>query len=509
MPPRPPTSPWTSIVVPFPDAPPPLEAFRRLRHRPRVAFRWAAGGPADLARWSFLASDPVERRSSVRGGTRGRSDPFGALAARAPRAVLRVGPRIPFAGGWFGSFGYELRSAVEATPPSRPAPDGFPALSFARYDAVLAWEHPTGRAWLAGTAPTRRGARAAIARLRERLGAAPRPAETEAPPGGGDAVLACLPPARYRRLVAEVQRRIRRGDLFQANLSQRFEGTTSLPAATLFERVVRRSPVPFATYLDVGGGRAILCASPERFLALHGDRAETRPMKGTRPRGADRAGDRLRRRELEASEKDRAELAMIVDLSRNDLGRVCRPGSVRVEKARRLERYATVHQAVGVVTGRLARGRTGLDLVRAAFPPGSVTGAPKVEAMVAIDALEAQGRGPYCGAIGWIDEGGDLDLAVAIRTICVSGGRLSYRVGGGITLGSDPEEERVETLDKGRALAEAVLGVGLGAREEIAFARSRGGQAPRKPARRAVPSGPPFEAVTESPIPSQPLGGRP
>ncbi len=467
MPPRPPPPPLVAVVIPLPRAPGPLEAFRRLGRRPHVAFRWAAGGPPDLARWSFLASDPTERLSLSRPfgptGPEGRRtrDPWDALAARWPSVVTRIGPRLPFAGGWIGSFGYELRELLEPLPPPRTAPDGFPALSFARYDAVLAWEHPSGRAWLAGTGATRLEARAAIARLRARLRARPGPASrTVASPR--DAVRACVGPARYRSLVRDVQRRIRRGDLFQANLSQRFEGTTSLDPATLFERVVARSPVPFATFLDLGRGRAILSASPERFLALRGDRAETRPMKGTRPRGVDPRADRARRRELEASEKDRAELAMIVDLSRNDLGRTCRPGTVRVATARRLERYATVHQAVGVVTGRLAPGRSGLDLVRAAFPPGSVTGAPKVEAMVAIDELEGAGRGPYCGAVGWLDEGGDLDLAVAIRTICVAGRRVSWRVGGGITLGSDPEAERVETLDKGRALSEAVLCVPSG-----------------------------------------------
>jgi para-aminobenzoate synthetase component 1 len=179
-------------------------------------------------------------------------------------------------------------------------PDGFPALSLARYDAVLAWEHPSGRAFLAGTGATRSAARAAIARLRGRLRA--RPDRAAAPSARREAMRACVTPVRYRRLVAEVQRRIRRGDLFQANLSQRFEGTTSVPAATLFERVVARSPVPFATYLDLGAGRAILSASPERFLAVRGDRAETRPMKGTRPRGGDPRADGRRRRELETSE---------------------------------------------------------------------------------------------------------------------------------------------------------------------------------------------------------------
>lgn len=181
-------------------------------------------------------------------------------------------------------------------------------------------------------------------------------------------------------------------------------------------------------------------------------------MKGTRPRGHTPAEDRRLREELEASEKDRAELAMIVDLSRNDLARVCRPGSVRVAVARRLLRFARVHQAIAVVRGRLRSGLDRVDAILAAFPPGSVTGAPKVRAMELIDELEGEGRGPYCGALGWMDDAGDMDLSVAIRTLLVAGARASYRVGGGITLRSDPREEWRETVDKGRGLFAALAG---------------------------------------------------
>jgi para-aminobenzoate synthetase component 1 len=262
--------------------------------------------------------------------------------------------------------------------------------------------------------------------------------------------------------VAEIRRRIRAGDLFQANLSQRFEARLAQSPTDLFVRLADLSRAPFLTYVDLGRGRLVLSASPERFLRLAGSLAETRPMKGTRPRGGTPAEDRRLRAALAASVKDRAELAMIVDLSRNDLGRVCRPGTVRVRAARRIESYPTVHQAVGIVTGRLERGRTGVDLIRAAFPPGSVTGAPKVEALRVIDRLEGEGRGPYCGALGWLDEGGDVDLSVAIRTLCVAGRRVSFRVGGGVTRMSDPEAERVETVDKAAVLVAALAGARRG-----------------------------------------------
>jgi para-aminobenzoate synthetase component 1 len=257
-----------------------------------------------------------------------------------------------------------------------------------------------------------------------------------------------------------VRARIARGDLFQANVSQRFDGRLEGSPLALFRRLAAASPTPFLGYHDLGGGRFVLSASPERFLARRGDRVETRPMKGTRPRGRTAGEDRALARALRESEKERAELAMIVDLSRNDLARVCRAGTVRVETARRLERWATVHQATATVSGRLRADASGADLLRACFPPGSVTGAPKVEAMCAIDALEGEARGPYCGAVGWLDAGGDLDLAVAIRTVCTAGRRVTWRVGGGVTWPSEPAAEHAETLAKGRAISAAVAGAG-------------------------------------------------
>jgi para-aminobenzoate synthetase component 1 len=445
-----------SLVRPWPDAPAPLDALAVVGDDAPVFLRLCAGGPRDLSRWSFLGIDPVDV-ATVHGPPRG--DAWALAARRWPARVSRAGPRLPFAGGFAGTLGYEARSAVERIPPPRRPPEGFPCVHLARYEAVVAWDRVTGRAYLASTARTRSLAVAAIARLRARVARARRGAGVASPSAAGAARLrAAVTGAAYRRRVASVRERVLRGDLFQANVSQRFDATWNGTPVDLFVRLARASHAPFSTFLALGGGRHVLSASPERFLALEGRRAQTRPMKGTRPRGATPAEDRRLRRALEASEKERAELAMIVDLARNDLGRSCAPGTVRVRTARRIEAYPTVFQAVAVVEGELEPGRTGIDLVRGAFPPGSVTGAPKVEAMRAIDALEGEARGPYCGAIGWFDEGGDLDLAVAIRTLSLAKGRVTFRVGGGVTLLSDPEEERRETVDKAAALV-AALGV--------------------------------------------------
>lgn len=438
--------------------PEPLALLRALEGRPGTFLRLVRGPSATEAGWSYLAladGPPLCVRRVLAGGR--LAD---LLTRLRPSPAARHGPAMPFAGGWFGFLGYEARSGVEHTPPPRTPPLGFPVLWLAPTRAVLGWEPGTGRAVVSGIGTTRRRARAAGARwlehaLRAATAERPLPARRR-----GHEPVARLTPAAYQRAVARVRRHVRDGDLFQANLSQRFDARVDDDPVSLFERLVESQPAPYLTYLALPGRRTILSASPERFLAVQGRHVTTEPMKGTRPRGATPAADRARRSALAGSEKDRAELAMIVDLSRNDLARVCSPGTVRVAAARRLVPFARVHQAVGVVEGTLAPGRDRVDLLAAAFPPGSVTGAPKVRALEVIDALEGEGRGPYCGALGWFDVAGDMDLSVAIRTLLVHGTHAQYRVGGGITLRSDPRAERVETLVKGRGLAAALQGLG-------------------------------------------------
>jgi para-aminobenzoate synthetase component 1 len=256
---------------------------------------------------------------------------------------------------------------------------------------------------------------------------------------------------------------IEAGDIYQANITQRFQA--SLPAGfgreassrlALYDALRRRNPATFAAFIDLGEA-AILSSSPERFLKVAQKRIETRPIKGTRPRGANAAEDAALARQLLASEKDRAENLMIVDLLRNDLGRVAKLGSVKVPVLFGLESYATVHHLVSVVTAELDEGRSAVDLLRAAFPGGSVTGAPKIRAMEIIAELEPTARGPYCGAIGYLAATGAMDTNIAIRTLLIDGERISFQVGGGIVADSDPEAEYQETLAKARALFETLV----------------------------------------------------
>src|SRR5437868_9227450 len=263
--------------------------------------------------------------------------------------------------------------------------------------------------------------------------------------------------AGYLEAVGRVIEYIRAGDIFQANLSQRLEAPRVDAPRELYDRLRRRNPAPFAAYLDFGD-LVVASSSPERFLRVHpGGRVETRPIKGTRPRGLSPEHDAALALALAESAKDRAENVMIVDLLRNDLSRVCRPGTVRVPELFALEHYATVHHLVSTVVGDLAPGHDAVDLLRAAFPGGSITGAPKVRAMQIIAELEPTARGVYCGAIGYLSTSGALDSSIVIRTYLVRGHDVYFQVGGGIVADSDPEQEYRETLDKARGLIAALL----------------------------------------------------
>jgi para-aminobenzoate synthetase component I len=263
--------------------------------------------------------------------------------------------------------------------------------------------------------------------------------------------------AGYEEAVRRVVDHILAGDVFQVNISQRLSAPLP-PALTpfgLFRRLQRANPAPFCAYV-ASAGTVVACSSPERFLRLEGGEVETRPIKGTRPRGADPEEDDRLAAELAASEKDRAENVMIVDLLRNDLSRVCADGSVAVPQLCRVERFARVMHLVSSVTGTLRPGLGAVDLLEACFPGGSITGAPKIRAMQIIAELEPVRRGPYCGAVGHAGWDGSLDTGVVIRTLVVRDGRVTFGAGGGVVADSDPASEYEETMAKAGALIAAL-----------------------------------------------------
>lgn len=439
----------------------PLAAFAPFADDPVSALLLSAARDGARGRYSYLAVEPVQVITARGGsvfvdGAKTEGDPFSVLAQ-----ALTALPRpqedwpVPFCSGAVGHFGYELGRHLERLPAPKANDAELPDLCAGLYDTIIAFDHEANASWLLSTADE-----AKRARVLRRLSTAPgfRPAADWT-------LTARWHPEQSRAdreaAIARAIAYIHAGDIFQANITHRLraERPAGLSDIDLFARLTALSPAPFAALLACGADGAILSASPERFLRLTTDgHVETRPIKGTRPRHADAALDATFARDLLASEKDRAENLMIVDLMRNDLGRVSRLGSVRVPVLNGLETFASVHHLVSVVESRLRPGLGPIDLLRACFPGGSVTGAPKIRAMEIIHELEPVPRGPYCGAIAWIGVDGAMDSSIVIRTIVRAGETLLAQGGGGIVSDSDPAAEYDESLVKLAPLRRALEG---------------------------------------------------
>jgi para-aminobenzoate synthetase component 1 len=438
----------------------PFHALCRLAGRPLPFFLDSGMDPGRLGRFSFVGCEPIRvvrsqgRRVWVDGVKVGRN-PFTVLrrllkAYRMPR----VESPVPFVGGAVGYFAYDLGRFIERLPDNTSADIALPEMHVAFYDAVAAFDHQTAQ-WYVSTVDA--GAAGIEARRERLLDAIGRPSEPPAfRPVSARDLTGTFSRAEYLAAVRRVKEYIAAGDIFQANLSQRFQAETDATPLELYAALRSANPAPFAAYVPLDDAHAVLSSSPERFLKVTGRRVETRPIKGTRPRSEDAAFNERMRRELLASAKDRAELTMIIDLERNDLGRVCAYGSVRVTEPIVLEEYPTVYHLVATVEGELHRRHDVIDLVKASFPGGSITGAPKIRAMEIIDELEPTKRSVYTGNIGYIGFDGRADLNIAIRTMLLAEGRVSLQVGGGIVADSEPEAEYQETLDKGRAMFRAL-----------------------------------------------------
>ncbi|MEM8935301.1 MAG: anthranilate synthase component I family protein [Pseudomonadota bacterium] len=421
------------------------DAFAPLASEP-FAF-WLHGGERGQSRWSTIVAFPSATHE-VRDGkdlarlfeARSRN-PHGAEAA------------APFVSGLVGYIGYEAAQWVEPSLALPASPYALPVATFGEYEAAAVFDRLERRACILGIDET------ACERLRDALGRKP-----VTPPGG-------LPRAtlssnfsrtEYVDAVSTVIRQIREGDFFQANLSQclsaAFDGEVS--AFNAFRILAAQSDAPFGAMLNLPSG-AVLSNSPELFFAVqqHGEnkRILVEPIKGTRPRARDPHLDAAHMKDLAADPKDRAENIMIADLMRNDLSKICEDGSIREDAICELVSLAHVHHLVSRISGDLKSDASASDIIRALFPSGSITGAPKIEAMKTIAALERVGRGPYCGAIGYFDDRGGASFSVAIRTMMLSKDRrvMTVPVGGGVTLRSDPRAEYAETLAKATAAARA------------------------------------------------------
>ena len=455
------------------------EAFELLKDRPFCFFLDSGMDTEKLGRYSFMGSDPFlllksrgkeitllygDRQEKVIG------NPFDVLGQMLEKYALDPSPfPIPLIGGAVGYLSYDLGHFIEHLPATAIDDLKLPECYIAFYDAIIAFDHLEGRTYIAATgfpemeeASRRSKAQERIDELRAMLAETPCPEET--PHSGvvlsaknteSTKIRANFTHEEYVKAVATAREYIASGDIFQVNLSQRFDVDLPIAPYELYRMLRLINPAPFACYLNFNDV-TVASASPERFLRLDGDLVETRPMKGTRPRGKSAAEDDTLARELLQSVKDRAENVMIVDLERNDLGRVCKYGTVRVRELWTLERYATVFQLTSTVEGRLREGKSRIDLLKATFPGGSISGAPKVRAMEIIDELEPTRRGIYTGSLGYLSFDGGMDLNIVIRTFLIKDGKAYFQVGGGIVSDSDPEAEYQETLDKARALIEAL-----------------------------------------------------
>lgn len=443
----------------------PMAALRVLEGLPYPFLFHTAAAAGATGGWSFFGADPF---CIYRGGDHDEARALWRSLARGFKpgpAAAATGAR--FTGGVAGYWAYDFGRRLERLPELAHDDLKLPDFLLGFYDVVGAFDHTRERAWVFSSGLPLQG-KDGLARAQERLEYFR--ARFERAGSGSYAALPVREPRRatstfsragYLAAVEQVREHIRRGDLFQANLSQRWRlplaGATRL-APMLFEALTRRSPAPHSAYFGAGD-HAIISSSPERFLELRARQVETRPIKGTRPRSANPTEDARLAAELLASAKDRAENVMIVDVLRNDLGRVCETGSVTTTALCELESFAQVHHLTSTVTGRLRVDADALDLLAACFPGGSITGAPKIRAMEILEALEPVRRHVYTGAIGYLGWDGDADWSIAIRTATATADALMFSAGGGITSESEPAAEYDETLAKAEGLRAGFSGV--------------------------------------------------
>jgi len=368
---------------------------------------------------------------------------------------------LPFIGGAVGYLSYDLVHHIEKLPRKAIDDIGIPELYMGFYDWVIVVDHLKAETYLA--TPELNIAKEAekIEEITEIIRDNEREYNYTIASEVGEyqsiSLKSNFTKDDYLETIEQVRRYIKSGDIYQANLTQRFTGEVSVSSYELYRDLRRNSPAPFGAFLNFGDVD-ILSNSPERFIQVRDRIVETRPIKGTRPRGKTIQEDEALKSELLNSKKDRAELLMIVDLERNDLGKVSRTGTVKVPELFELEEYTNVHHLVATVQGELREDKDLVDLIEATFPGGSITGAPKIRAMEIIDELEPTQRSVYTGAIGYLGFDGSLDLNIAIRTIIKKKNQIYFQVGGGITWDSNPKEEYQETLDKAESIIRTVRG---------------------------------------------------
>jgi anthranilate synthase component 1 len=453
----------------------PLAVYERLGSISPVRFLFeSVTGGEQVARYSFVGVGPREILRLRENGLDVERDGVWSRRAGEGLAALRAeldgwnadaGP-APFSGGYVGVFGFDLVRAVEKIPSRPPDPWNLPVAVLGRFDEVVVFDHAQQKLLLIaneiGGENSAAQAGAALDRLEQSLTRPVAVRATRLPESSPEPVEpegVSLDAAAYRSAVESAQREIVAGEIFQVVLARRFRVRTEASPIALYRALRRVNPSPYMVLLDLPEV-ALIGASPEALVTKHGSKVVTRPIAGTRRRGIDPQADQRLERELREDPKEKAEHVMLVDLGRNDLGRVCRPGSVEVTTFAEVERYSHVLHLVSAVQGELEAGRTALDVLLASFPAGTVSGAPKIRAIEILDRFEPEARGPYAGAVGYLSFAGDLDACITIRTLVAGptsdGREVSVTAGAGIVADSIPALEELETRNKAAALLAAV-----------------------------------------------------
>lgn len=443
-----------------------FDLYRLFKEQPYSFFLDSGMDHNKLGRYSFIGFNPFlvfkSKNDEITISENGESstyygNPFEKLREIISKYSMEYTTELPFIGGAVGYFGYDLCHYIEKLPREAADDVEIPDCYLGFYDGVIIVDHKKNEVFIASLG-IRDLQENVVSEIEERINKAAKSEFAKIKIHKKEKVVSLksnFEKDDYIKAVNKVKDYIKAGDIYQANLTQRYECSIEDSALELYTKLREINPAPFASYFDFGEGQ-IVSSSPERFIKINNRVIETRPIKGTRPRGNTIEEDRNNREELLNSEKDKAELLMIVDLERNDLGKLSKTGTVKVTELFHLEEYATVYHLVSTILGEIKDEYDVIDCLKATFPGGSITGAPKIRAMEIIDELEPTQRNIYTGSIGYIGFNGDLDLNIVIRTIVCKDDKAYFQVGGGIVWDSDAELEYEETLHKARAIIEAL-----------------------------------------------------
>lgn len=434
------------------------ELFCQLKDEKYLMFLDSARDKETLGRYSIIVSRPrlileSKNKQVLIDGKKVGEDPFEVLGELLQKYKKDYHSELPFIGGWVGFLSYDLKAFIEKLEVTVTDDIDMPDMFFGLYDGGIIIDHQLEKVYITDAEIDDMGEKR-IERLMNLIEQPKKAIVLQSFDLPID-ITSNFEKEPYKEAIDQVRSYIRSGDIYQANMTQRFSAELREDTFGLYQKLRRINAAPFASYIDFGTGH-VLSSSPERFIKVTEGKIEARPIKGTMPRSTDPVQDQKNRDILVNSEKDKSELLMIVDLERNDLSKIAKTGTVKVTELFKLESYATVHHLVATVQAEVDEQYDIVDCLKATFPGGSITGAPKIRAMEVIDELEPTARGLYTGSIGYIDLNQNMDLNIVIRTYICKNGKVYFQAGGGIVWDSDPESEYQESLDKAFALKKAL-----------------------------------------------------